>query len=317
MYRSLLSCSSSGSAAAQNHRFLPFLLLLLCSFQPLAAQKLPVGRVREESVKVGDTLHYALSYRHSGKLDVLFPDTTFKPGGQLEILRKQFFPTRTLNNTSLDSAIYTMRSFEVMERVPVQIPVLVFEGDDTIQKLPKPVFVITERLLKQAPDKLLLKSEDKLIPIKPAFNYLYLVSGLVLIVVLSLLTFLVFGKRIKRAYRLYVLQKEFRSFQNRFNSLVRRFARLESVPVMEEAIVLWKNYLTELEDHPINSYTTTEIATYYNQDAISKALKLCDRAIYGNIVANQRQEASSALLVLLNFASVRYDDFKTNLRGEA
>ena len=76
---------------------------------------------------------------------------------------------------------------------------------------------------------------------------------------------------------------------------------------MEKAVALWKNYLTKLERSAINSFTTKEIVEFYSDDEqVNLALRLCDKAIYGNVTAEPDQETNQALGMLRRFARSRY-----------
>ena len=87
---------------------------------------------------------------------------------------------------------------------------------------------------------------------------------------------------------------------------------------MEKAITLWKNYLTDLEDTAINSFTTKEIVTYYNNDEdVTTALKLFDRAIYGNILSEKISDTLTAFYLLHHFADRRYEIIKEKTRNAA
>ena len=119
-------------------------------------------------------------------------------------------------------------------------------------------------------------------------------------------------------YRLYVLKKKHTSFVNRYNIFIDRFHTSSSMVNMEKAITLWKNYLTGLEDTAINSYTTKEIVSYYeNDEDVSTALKLFDRAIYGNILSDKISDTLTAFYLLHHFADRRYDIIKERTRNAA
>ena len=76
---------------------------------------------------------------------------------------------------------------------------------------------------------------------------------------------------------------------------------------LERALTLWKNYLTTLENQPINSLTTQEVLALYPHDpAVADALRLGDRAIYGNQLSDDIERETRALKALRAFADVRY-----------
>ena len=154
--------------------------------------------------------------------------------------------------------------------------------------------------------------------IEDRFNYPYLIVGLAVLGLIFGGIWFVFRKKILMRYRLYVLQKNHRSFIYRYNSYIDRFHKSAALSDMEKAITLWKNYLTDLEDTAINSFTTKEIVSYYDNDEdVTTALKLFDRAIYGNILSDKISETLTAFYLLHHFADRRYDIIKERTRDAA
>jgi hypothetical protein len=167
-------------------------------------------------------------------------------------------------------------------------------------------------------DPLPLREDSTLLPIEKRLNYPYLLVGLAVGAGLLFLIWRIFGAAIQMNYKLYKLKKDHAQFLARYNAQVERFRRSETLTNMEKAVSLWKNYLTRLEEKAINSFTTKEISVYYNEDEdVSTALKLCDRAIYGNIIVNEASESSRALSLLQNFAVQRYSLIKETTRHAA
>ncbi len=64
----------------------------------------------EDSVMVGKEIKMALSYRHSSKSDIIFPDSSydFTP---FQFVRYELFETRTEEGKSLDSVVYTLVTY--------------------------------------------------------------------------------------------------------------------------------------------------------------------------------------------------------------
>ena len=290
-------------------------LLLLCGLLGLLADpcraepQRPVGRFLLDSVKIGDSVQFALTCRHSSRLEVLFPDSaiSFSP---FELISKRYYPTRTLGLESTDSVVYTLRTFELQPWLRLSLPVYELSGPDSLPVYSTPDSIRLIELIGADPGASELAEQTAIVPLEVQFNYLYLLAVLSMAGLLLGALLLVFGKAIRRRYRLYVLQNRFRAFQDRFDLLLKRFTEAESIQTLEQAIVLWKNYLTELEDRPIISFTTKEVAEFYDEEILSIALGVCDRAIYGNIMTNQQHEASSALQALKYFAVSRYTAIK-------
>ena len=72
---------------------------------------------------------------------------------------------------------------------------------------------------------------------------------------------------------------------------------------LEKVLGAWKEYLSELEDEPINTYTTTEIIALYNKEELKISLQEIDRYIYKGEVASNTEDA---LENLTRFSSQEY-----------
>ncbi len=283
--------------------------------QPAQLINTPKGQFLQDSALLGDTLHFALWYRHNRALQVLFPDTSLRLPN-FEILSKRYFPTRTTDSISLDSTVYVVRSFELQPHLTLSLPVYLLNQNDSAVIYSTTDTVKLIELVKELPAGLQLAENIAPVSIPQRFNYPVLLLFIVISLLLLGVLFLIFGKPIKRLYYRYMAQTKFKAFKSRFDSLIRKFRRGQKTQTLEEAVTLWKNYLTDLEERPINSFTTKEIAQYYNEEKIGDVLKLCDKAIYGNVIENEQNETTGALLHLKEFSVMRYHQLQ-NLPADA
>src|SRR5690606_10271820 len=92
--------------------------LLLISFTALA--QLPKvqlqGYFLQDSVELGQSLKYVLVSSHAPEAELVFPDTAFS-FAPFELVRKDYYPTITTGAQSVDSAVYTLRTFALQ---PIQ-----------------------------------------------------------------------------------------------------------------------------------------------------------------------------------------------------
>jgi hypothetical protein len=294
-----------------------FCLLTLPAWAQQPDRPLPQGSFKKDSVKIGEIISYSLAYRYPSSMEVIFPDSTFDYA-PFEYVGKIFHPTRSDSAFSLDSVIYLLRTFEVEKVQWIGLPVFVLQGGDTVFIPASPDSVGLQEMVKAVTDPLSLQQQTSLLPIGERFNYPYLLVGAAAAVALLLLIWRIFGANILINYKLYTLKKDHAQFLSRYNVQAERFRRSKTLANMEKAVSLWKSYLTKLEDRAINSFTTKEISVYYNEDEdVSMALKLCDRAIYGNIITNEASESSQALSLLQNFALQRYTLIRERTRNAA
>jgi hypothetical protein len=287
-------------------------IFLICSLYLLTASAWgqqvlpPVGSFSTDSVHIGQLLRYTLVHRHPAAQEVILPDSahSFSP---FELVRQSFYPTRTKAGISTDSAVYTLRTFETLPQQQLSLPVIVLQGQDTLQVFAEPSSVVLRQLVTAVQEPLVLRTQTVLEPVARRFDWplmtLWIVTGISLLA----LVWLVFGSAIKIKYQLYRLRKDHLYFNSRYNSHVDRFVKSGSASSMEKAVALWKNYLTKLERSAINSFTTKEIVEYYNDDEqVNLALRFCDKAIYGNVTAEPDNETNQALGMLRRFARGRY-----------
>src|SRR5690348_12171602 len=65
-----------------------------------------------DSTRVGENVFFYLTARYPKTQQIVFPDSSFAYS-PFELLKKDYFPTRTNDSTSYDSAVYSLRTFEV------------------------------------------------------------------------------------------------------------------------------------------------------------------------------------------------------------
>ena len=316
MCRSWLTCFVYAIASASMYKvlFLYFILLPLTSVGQSNKLNRPIAKFQADSIKIGAAVNFSFYAQHPAATEVIFPDSSYN-FAPFELIARRFFTTRTEAGVSLDSVVYTLRTFSVAARQSLSLPVYILENNDTLQLYSQPDEIKLIQLVKGKPDPENLKSHTELAIIKERFNLAYWLIGAGIVIITLLTVWLLFGKNIIIRYRLYTLQKRHTVFINRFNAYIDQFNKSESLPTIEQAITLWKNYLTTLEGNAINSYTTREIASFYNDDEdVTTALRLFDKAIYGNIVSDKSSETIIAFFLLHHFADRRYEVIKDQTR---
>ncbi|MGV3504175.1 MAG: hypothetical protein ACO1O1_10730 [Adhaeribacter sp.] len=297
------------------------ILLLVFSFLPLLAlgQKAklqpPTGLFEADSIKIGEPVAFIFYLKHKSDQEVLFPDSTYN-FAPFEFVSKRFFFTRSAGGWSHDSAVYMLRSFSVQPVQSLSLPVYVLDNRDTLRVYSRREEVYLQQQVTGPPDPLQLRAHTRLAPIEKRLNLAYWLIGAGVVMLLFLLVWMIFGKQLIIRYRLYVLRKHHNLFISRYNAYIDQFNRSESLHTIEQAITLWKNYLTKLEGNAINSFTTREIAAFYDEDEdVSTALRLFDKAIYGNIVSDKSSETIIAFYLLHHFADRRYEFIKDQTRN--
>ncbi len=269
----------------------------------------PIGRFLQPTARLGEPVGFELTWRHPAAAAVVLPDSSadFRP---FELVRRRTFPTRTVGGQSLDRVVYTVRTFapDSVQNLTLAGRQLTARGDT----LPVPGGGATLRLHfvmpppnPDAPPDLVPDLRPE--PVAARFNWPWWLAGTALAAQAGLAAWLIWGRRARARYRAYRQRKNHKYFLAQFARHIERFELSRSVVNLERAITLWKNYLTTLENQPINSLTTQELlALYPPNPAVADALRLGDRAIYGNQLTDDIDRETRALAALRGFADARY-----------
>lgn len=260
-------------------------LAAFCLLQ-VAAQSQPVsvrGYFLEDSVLLGSPASYVLVAEYPGSVKVLFPDSTFNFQG-FEYYGKKFYPSQLKNGKVIDSVIYSLATFELEPYQEMRLPVFQIRSNDSLSVFAEPDSVLITGLLEEVAPDTGLKETVNYNPIDLAFNYPYLVMGLILLVIVSLAVYLVFGASIRRKIRLYRLRKRYEKFSNSYSEYLRKLRTEADLHLAESAFVSWKSYLESLEKIPYTKLTTKEILKGEENEHLRTALKNIDKNIYGRKV---------------------------------
>ncbi|ARK11558.1 hypothetical protein [Fibrivirga algicola] len=281
-------------------RYLLFFFALLCL--PALAQ--PVGQFIDDTIEVGRPFRYALTVKHRASQDVFYPDTArhFAP---FLVQSVAIFPTKTVNKISLDSAVYTLVSFEVSRARVLQVPVYMANGADCTALLSSPdtVFLRSRVLATTRPDTLQLAANAILTPLPQEFNYAYLTVAVGLMGVVAAAIYILFGSLLRQRWERYLLTRDHTRFLRMYNQLTRNLGPESTGDTTNQAIVNWKKYLELLEKKPYTSLTSSEIADRIGDDRLTDALRETDRMIYGGSFTDQ---SPLALRVLRDVAVTAY-----------
>ena len=293
------------------------LILFLCLVQTAAAGQIPKpeGAFSHDTAKLGQLLEYTLVHRHPAAQEVILPSArdNFSP---FELVRRAYFPTKTKAGISTDSAIYTLRTFETAPTQWLALPIYVLGQRDTQLVYAAADTVAVAQLVQAVQEPLPVKEDTQLAPVETRFNWPVLVLWVMATATFLALVWLIFGQAIRDKYRLYRLRKDHVYFASRYNSHEERFKKTGSPQSLEKAVSLWKNYLTKLERSAINSFTTKEIVEFYeNDEEVNTALRICDKAIYGNLQTESEGETKLALGMLRRFAKSRHKTQRELIRN--
>lgn len=272
------------------------LIFCLCSIAVMGQK--PKAVFFEDSVIVGKEVRMAMSYLHSGKSDIVFPDSSFD-FSPFRYVSSELFGTRTQEGKSLDSVIYTLVTYELDSVLFVQPYIKNLQSGETIYADTAQVYLkfsitgenVQNPEVKETVNVFRVRKEINL----PKISY-YILGGLVLVFLVSAF----FGDWIRKKYRLWKFDRQHQHFMTDF----RKMALLpRNIGNNERALKEWKVYLEELESEPVSTMSTSELGKMYENERLESALKMFDSAIFGGVISDQMP---FAYRILQDFALQRY-----------
>lgn len=262
---------------------------LFVLFAPLAvsAQEVKINSgFLADSIMIGDEAPFYLAACYPASLTVLFPDSSFKYH-PFEYVRRVYFPTSTHNGNSYDSAVYYVTTFEIDSIQLLSLPVfvvnlsdctIVASTSDTLRLDP----VITHYVDSLDARDLPLKTSTAYEPVGKTFNFpLALIISFTL-AILAVSTWLLFGDKITRKWRIKRLQKKYNKFLADYLLSLEKLKSDFSPSSAEAVVVVWKKYLEDLERVPFTKLTTRETLGVLREPELEQPLRTIDRSIYGN-----------------------------------
>ena len=250
------------------------------------------GKFIEDSTQVGEEIRYTLAARYPANFTVLFPDSTssFHP---FEFIRKSYTPTKTVDNVSYDSVVYTLMTFEVDGIQSLGLPLYVVHQSDCTQYNSPRDTIFLSSVIADLPDSvslnsLPLKDTAAFEPLQYQFNYgnALIIGGFLAIMALSV--WILFGKKIRRHFMIRRLQQNHIRFIQDYTGSLENMKRTVSSLTAETAVSVWKKYMERLEATPFTKLTTKETIRLLKDDSLSQPLHSIDRAIYGNHDVNEQ-----------------------------
>lgn len=263
-------------------------LLMLVVQAAMAQEPIQVnGHFHADSISIGEAIPYSITARYPREQQILFPDSTFlfKP---FEFSKKKFFPTKTTGKTSYDSVVYFLTTFEIDSIQRLALPVFILQEKDCVTVNTKPDSIFLSYRVAAIPDsvsveKLPLKTNTAYQSVKWIFNYPVFVGAGAVVIVLVIFVWIFFGKRIRRYFALRRLKRDYETFIERFNRAVERLSPELTGRKAEEALLVWKLYMEDLEKYPYTKFTSREIIQLASDRNLDSALRSIDRGIYGGV----------------------------------
>lgn len=270
------------------------------------AQEIKVnGGFLKDSAQIGQPIGYYLSATYPQALNVLFPDSVFA-FTPFEYQRKKLFPTTTVNGISRDSVIYYLSTFEIQKTQSLSLPIFVTTARDcTAYTAPADSLRLIE-LVASVPDsvaapQLPLKTNTLYEKVFSEINYMIAIIVFGSLLIISILIWIFFGKRIAKYFKLKKLKKAHDSFLQLFTDNLQQLNTMFSSEKTEATISMWKKYLEQLERKPYTKLTTQETLKMVSDENLGVSLREIDGAIYGH-----QTSVAESLKELKRFADERF-----------
>jgi hypothetical protein len=271
-----------------------------------ALAQIPKGVFVEDSMRLGEVINYTLVFKHDANIEVFFPDLNYNYA-PFEYVDKIYFPTKTSQGVSTDSAIYQLRSFGIDSIQYLSLPVYnIQKGDSTA------IFTAKDSLLLKTAIKgnatfLKLKAGAEFLPMKTKPNLWLIFAQIIGFAALIFIWWLFFGKIIKRQLNLFSIYRSHTEFSSTFN----RYAKNANKVNIKKALILWKKYMSRLKNQPFITMTTPEILQNIPNDQLNDALREIDSSVYGSSISN---EINEAIAILKKLADNEYNFSKKEIQ---
>ncbi len=239
-----------------------------------------------DTVKLGEPLKFYLTATYPQTYQVLFPDSTYS-FAPFEFQNKRYSQTKTTSGLSYDSVIYTLATYEIDKVQTLALPVFQLQKKDSLTYLTDTDTVYFKELVGTLPDSLAisqlpLKTNTAYNPVNWLLNYpLLLIIGAVLLLI-TIVCWILFGKRIRKYFTLKKLAKSHELFLTRFDEAVEKLKAGFSPEVAESSVTIWKKYMEELSSRPYTKFTSREIREQESSE-LGQPLRSVDRMIYGRL----------------------------------
>ncbi|MTI32710.1 hypothetical protein E1171_17960 [Cytophagales bacterium RKSG123] len=262
-----------------------------------------------DSIRVGEIQSFSLTFRYPKDQQVVFPDSTFD-FAPFEFSKKEYFPTKSGEKYSYDSAVYYLSTFEVDSIQYLSLPVFMLSGKDSMDIYSNVDSVVFKGEVAQLPDSLVFKEKTIYRPVTKQFNYPYLFIGLGVVVFLALLILIIFGKKIRKSLKIYRLNKAYQLFVREFDEKIEELRQEPGAELSEGGLKYWKLYMEKLEKRPYTKNTTKEIIHMESNDLLSEPLKAIDRSIYSR---HKDENLHISFGQLKDFTSQKYHQRKEEI----
>ena len=242
----------------------------------------PNGYFIDRKLEIGIPLRYSLSIQYPAELDVLFPDSTYN-FGQFEYTSKRYFPTKIIGDELKDSVIYELMSFEIDSVQGLTLPVFLILGGDSIESYSVRDSLMLNHLISGIDESSTVRSNTEALDLVKAINTPYIIVGGTIGIVLLIVAYFIFGKRVRQYFKIRKLRREYIKFSDKFSQTIGKLNKSKTRKTTEDALLIWKTYLEKLDNQPYTKLTSKEMLSNGIEPNLGETLRTIDRSIYGRV----------------------------------
>jgi hypothetical protein len=276
------------------------------SFSQIESKAIVSGEFLDDTLKIGYPVKFALSIQYPSEWQIFFPDSS-SFFGSFEYYDKLIFDTKTVDSISTDSVIYEIMSFDLDSIQKLSLPIFRLFRGDTIEMESNVDSIALKELVTVVPQELDLKENSILRFIPDIFNKKLLLIVLGIVIVILGLVGLLFGKKIITKWKVYRMSQRHKKFVEKFELNIEESRNNPEKSRIEIAAGFWKNYLSELESIPYNTFSTKDFINHLKNEQLIISLKKIDAFVYGGY---EEEKLTDSLIDLKQFAEDRFEKMK-------
>ena len=271
-------------------------LIILFSVFSIAAKAQEVsvnGYFMKDSAMLGERIGYVLKATFPESKQLIFPDSSFN-FGDLVLLEKQTFISKTSEGITQDSAIYFLSNFSLEPSIFLSLPVYELARYDSVTYFPLEAELKLKLTLDSIPEKPVFQENNIYQPLTKPINWIItsvLIGGFL---VLLGTFYLLFNKQVSSFFNQLSEKRRWKKFEKKWAIQTMELAKNPSIELADEVIGLWKGYLESIIKLPIKEWTSSEIGEKLDDQKIFSSLRAIDMIIYAG-TSSQSEEASAYL----------------------
>jgi len=243
----------------------------------------PIASFSKDSIKIGESVNLSLSLYYPSTTQILFPDTNYN-FSPFELIRKDFFTTRTKGEISKDCVVYQLATYALDSIQSLKIPVYQFKGEDSTGWFSNEISIrIVQKIKTALPSNPVFETELSLIPVAKRINYPYILIGMSIVLILILLVNFFFDRPIQKFFFLFLEKRRHNAWLNQYDKQYNQLEGSLNVENVEGLLVTWRKYIERVDGEPYTSFTSTEIFKILPDKILKEVLQEVDRWIYGGI----------------------------------